>query len=827
VVEAVRLEHAELAAGYIDNDRKEFNVRTMGEEFTAAEIGDILITQRGNQPIYDTTIRIRDIAEVEDGLADIRRKSFISGKPGLGIGIKKQRGANQVEVARAARDLVATIQEEYPDIRFQINADFSKFVEDSVHHTQRELIMAGILTALICFFFLGSFRSAINVVLAIPTSILGTFIIIYFAGFSLNLFTLLALALAIGIVVDDAIMVLENIIRHFHMGKSAVQAARDGANQVFFAAIATTVVLVSIFLPVAFMEGIIGKFFFQFGITMSAAVLLSTVEALTMTPMRCAAFMSKKESRDPISRGISRILDWLRDRYKALLAFPIRHPWIVLLLALLTIPVAWLVYQPLPKEFVPPQDQGFFRVIMRTPVGSSLAYTEDKIHEVQKWLGEQSDVDRWYISAGGFDGLTNEVFSAVTLIDRSERGPQQETMERAKQELRQIEDLFVVVPDTQIRGLTEGRTYPLAFNIRGGDYEVLQDKARQMIDRLEETGLVEGLDTDFRVDMPELRIIPDRKAAAIRGVSMRNIGETIQAALGGVRQGKFTSDGERYDVRIRLQADQRLTPEVVNRLQIRTSYGELIPLSDVVKTEVIPTVQQVSRINQQRAVSVFGNIAKGQSQAAAIEAAERIGLEILPEGYTLHLEGGAEAFADSFKNRQATLLLAILLAYMVLGSQFNSFLHPVAILVAVIPATLGALLGLTFMDQSVNLFSAIGIILLVGIVTKNSIMLVEFTNRLRLEEKLPVDQAIIEAGAVRLRPILMTTCATIGAALPVFLGLGAGSETRSPMATSVIFGMIVSTAITLFVTPAVYKLLSPLERARPGGEDYDFDNPKD
>ncbi len=823
VVNAIGNEHTEIAAGYIDNDKKEYNVRTMGEEFSPEDIGKILITQRGNQPIFDTTIRISDVANVEDGLADVRRKSFISGNPGLGIGIKKQRGANQVEVAQQARELIDTLSEEYPDLNFQINADFSQFVEDSVNHTQKELLVAALLTALICYFFLGSFRSAINVVLAIPTSILGTFIIVYFAGFSLNIFTLLALALAIGIVVDDAIMVLENIVRHFHMGKSAVQAARDGANQVFFAAIATTVVLVSIFLPVAFMDGIIGKFFFQFGITMSAAVLLSTVEALTLTPMRCAAFMERAENTNPIYRRISSGLDWLRVRYVEWLRIPIRHPWIVLLITLLTLPLAWLVYTPLKKEFVPPQDQGFYRMIMKAPVGTSLTLMESKVRQVQEWMAEQPDIDRWFITAGGFDDIPNEGFAAVTLVDRSQRGPQQETMNLARQELRKVSDLFVIIPDTQIRGLTEGRSYPVAFNIRGGDYKVLQQKAFEIKEKLEATGLATELDTDFRVDMPELRIIPDRNAAAIRGVSMENIGETIQAALGGVRQGKFTSDGERYDIRVRLKQEQRLTPESVNTLQIRTLYGELIPLSDVVKIEVVPTVQQVSRINQQRAVSLFGNVGEGQSQAAAIAAVERIGQEVLPEGYTLHLEGGSEAFANSFKSLSFTLVLSILLAYMVLGSQFNSFLHPIAILVAVIPAALGAFLGLMLMGQSINLFSSIGIILLVGVVTKNSIMLVEFANRLRVDEQMSLDEAIIEAGATRLRPILMTTAATVTAAIPVFLGLGAGSETRSPMATTIIFGMLISTGITLFVTPAVYKLLAPLERARPGGEDYDFE----
>ncbi|MGF1679071.1 MAG: efflux RND transporter permease subunit [Candidatus Methylacidiphilales bacterium] len=823
VVNAVSNEHIEVAAGIIENERQEFNLRTMGEEFTAEELSAVPILQRGSQPIYDTTLRIGDVAEVEDGLADIRRKAFITGTPGMGIGVKKQRGSNEVEVARSVRALVEDLKTEYPSLQFQINADFSRFVEESVSHTKMELLIAGFLTALVCYFFLGSLRSSINVILAIPTSVLGTFIILYFSGFTLNLFTLLALALAIGVVVDDAIMVLENIVRHFHMGKDRVLAARDGANQVFFAAIATTVVLVSIFLPVAFMDGVIGKFFFQFGITMSAAVMLSTVEALTLTPMRCASFMRRDDRPLWIHRIISTGLDHMRNVYTRLLRVPIRFPALTLLLAMATLPASWILYHKLPQEFVPPQDQGFFRIFVRTPVGSSLAYTETKIHQIQDWLRQQPDIQRWFINAGGNNNLANEGFAAVTAIDRSERPHISETMKRARKELGGIEDLIVRVPSMEIKGLSQGRTNPLAFNIRGADYSILQAKAQDITERLNQTGLVEGLDTDFRLNMPELRIIPDRAAAAARGVSIRNIGETIQAALGGVREGKFTNDGERYDVRIRLRSEQRLTPDSINTLQIRTSYGELIPLRDMVRTEVISTVQQVSRVNQQRAVSVFGNIAAGQSQAVAIQEAVRIGREILPEGYTLHLEGGAEAFASSFKGLLLSLGLALVLAYMVLGSQFNSFLHPLSILIAVVPGVLGALIGLHIMGQSLNLFSGIGMILLVGIVTKNSIMLVEFINRIRLDEGLGIDQAIMEAGRVRLRPILMTTVATVVAAIPVFLGWGAGAETRSPMATTVIFGMILSTVVTLFVTPALYKLLSPLEKARPGGEDYDFE----
>ncbi|MEM9444861.1 MAG: efflux RND transporter permease subunit [Verrucomicrobiota bacterium] len=823
IVNAVRSEHSEIAAGYIDNKRQEFNVRTMGEEFSPEDIGNILITQRGSQPIYDTAIRIKDVARVEDGLSDIRRRSYISGVQGLSIGIKKQRGANQVEIARAVRALVEELDKELPDdIYFQINADFSKFVEDTLRDSKRELLVAGLLTALICYFFLGSLRSAMNVGLAIPTSILGTFIIMYFAGFTLNLFSLLALALAVGIVVDDAIMVLENIVRHFHMGKNKVQAARDGANQVFFAAIATTVVLVSIFLPVAFMEGVIGKFFFQFGITMSAAVLLSTVEALTLTPMRCAALMSRREGTVFFYKPVTTLLDRLRDLYKTLLHIPVHYPWIVIGMALLSIPLAYLLFNKLPKEYVPPQDQGFFLILGRTPVGSSLDFTEEKIFQLQKWFKEEETIDSWFASAGGFNNLTNESFSTVNLVPPDERPSQQVIMKKARDELASIENFFTIVPDQQIRGLTQGRNYPIAFNIRGPDYGVLQNKAREIIESLNKTGLVVGLDTDFRIDMPELRIIPDRQAAAARGVSMQNIGETIRAALGGVREGKFTSGGERYDVRIRLEKDQRLSPESINDLQIRTLYGELIPLSDVVRTEVKSTVQQVSRINQQRAVSIFGNVAEGKSQAEAINEALRISRETLDESYSVHLEGGSEAFAEAFDNLKFSLLLAIILSYMVLASQFNSFLHPIAILVALVPAGLGAFFGLWIMGQSINLFSSIGIILLVGISTKNSIMLVEFTNRLRVEENLSVRDAIYQAGTIRLRPILMTTVATIGAAIPIFLGLGAGSETRSPMATAVIFGMLISTSVTLFVTPAVYKILSAVERARPGEENYQF-----
>jgi hydrophobe/amphiphile efflux-1 (HAE1) family protein len=815
VVQAIQREHREVAAGFIENSQYEINLRTMGEGLTPEEVGSIKIIRRGGQPIYDTSIRVRDVARVEDGLGLVRRKFIIDSKEAIGLGIRKQRKSNEVEVARVVRAKVEEISRTLPeDIKIRVNVDFTSFVVQSIYFTQKELIIASILTAIICFLFLGNWTSSLNVLLSIPTSIVGTFLVIYFMGFTLNLFTMLALTLVIGIVVDDAIMVLENITRHFHMGKNKVKAAREGSREILFAAVAASVAVMAIFLPVAFMEGIIGKFFFQFGVTLSAAVALSLVEAITLTPMRCSQFM-EDGGRDPVTRWVSaradRWLDWLSAVYQKTLHQALTFRWAVVVISFVLFGLSLVAARGLRQEFVPQQDQNFFRVAVEAPVGSSLEYTKSKCLEIEKYLKSRSEVTRFVMSVGG--SFSNTAMIPVVLTEKHLRAKgQEEIMREFRRDLSKIEGIKVRLNDLSSRGLTARRSLPVEFNIRGADYAKLKVASEEIVQGMKATGMMVDIDTSYREGQPELQIIPNREAAALRGVSMEDLGQTIQTAMGSVREGKFTSQGRRYDVRIQLEKNQRLQPADLEHLQIRTAYGELIPITDVVEWKEVKVQQSISRVNRQRAVTISANLVKGVSQSVALAEAQRIAEKVLPEGYTFNLEGGAQSFKESFGSLWFALLVGIVVAYMILAAQFNSFIHPITVLLALPFSVTGAFMILMAFDQSMNLFSMIGLILLFGIVKKNSILLVEFTNHVREEEKMGIRAALEKACPIRLRPILMTSCATVGAAIPTALSSAPGSEARVPMALTIMGGVIVSTFFTLYVVPCAYSLFSKLER---------------
>ncbi|MDZ4787421.1 MAG: efflux RND transporter permease subunit [Blastochloris sp.] len=817
VVKAVEREHSEVAAGIIENGQQEINLRTMGEGSSAEEVGNILILQRGGQPIYDTNIRLKDVAKVEDSLADIRRILLIDGKKAVGLGIKKQRGSNEVQVANSVIAKVAELQKVLPnDVKIRVNVDFTRFVVQSIYYTQKELIIASILTAVICFLFLGSWSSSVNVLLSIPTSIFGTFIVIYFMGFTLNLFTMLALTLVIGIVVDDAIMVLENIVRHFQMGKNRVKASREGAREITFAAVAATVAIVAIFLPVIFMEGVIGKFFFQFGVTITAAVALSLIEAITLTPMRCSQIMVK-EKGNVVSRQANRVLGRADFIYHKILHQCLNHRWKVVVCALMLFALSMLSIKFLRQEFVPPQDQSFFRMGIQTPVGSSLDFTFQKSIEIENYLKSRPDVARYLISVGGQGGVSNTAFIPVVLVPKDERAKSQALiMQEFRRDISKIPGVRVTgLLDLSSRGLvSRSQSSPVEFNIQGTDYAQLKKTADSITKKMEETGMMVDVDMNYREGQPELRIIPDREAAALRGVSMDDLGKTINAAMGGIRQGKFTSDSRRYDMRVRLLPEERLKPEDINQLQIRTSYGELIPLTDVIKLEMVKTVQTISRVNRQRAITIKANLAPNVSQSTAIAKSEEITRSLLPEGYTFNLEGTSQTFKESFNSLIFVFIIGLIVAYMVLASQFNSFIHPATVLLAIPFSVTGAFLILLVFNESINLFSMIGLILLAGIVKKNSILLVEFTNHVREHDKLDVREALEKACPIRLRPILMTSLATVGAALPTALSSAPGSEARVPMALVIIGGVTVSTFFTLLVVPCAYSLFSRWERHR-------------
>lgn len=800
VLAALQREHVELPAGRIETEGREINVRVLGEALDLETLRGLVVREQSGVPLY-----LHDVALVEDGFEDVRRMARVNGQPAQGMGIKKQRGANAVAVAEGVRAKLDELRKELPEgMELGINFDSTRFIEESVHDIEIELLLACLLTALVCWAFLGSLSSTLNVVLAIPMSLLGTVGVIYFLGFTLNTFTLLGLSLAVGIVVDDAIMVLENIFRHAEMGKGRVTAAREGTHEITFAALAATLAVVAIFLPVIFMKGIIGKFFLQFGVTLCVAVLLSYVEAITLAPARCAQLLStSREGRSRVGLLIDRGFTWLEHLYARVLRGGLRRPGWVLVGGAAMLVLAVLAFRGLSGEFVPSQDQSRLMVRMQTAVGSNLEETDRLFKRAEAFVNTRPEVQRVFAVVGGFGGASvNGGVMFLTLVPPDQRMPQAEFMQVLRKELNSYPGLRAVVQDLSQSGFTAQRGFPVEFSVRGSDWERLVEASAELREKLQASGKVVDLDTDYQLGMPELRVTPDRVRAADLGVSMETVASTLSALVGGVRVGKYSTGGRRIDVRLKLLADQRSSPDDLSLLKVRASNGELVPLSAVVTQEERPALQAITRKDRERAISVFANVAPGASQEEALAMVEKLGKE-LPGGTRVVLGGASVAFRDSMGSLMFALILGIIVAYMVLASQFNSFLHPVTVLTILPLSVAGAAFALLATGTTLNIFSMIGLLLLMGIVKKNSIILVDYALQQR-EQGADAVEAMQRAGPVRLRPILMTSIATMMAAVPAALALGAGAETRAPMSIAVLGGLSVSTVLSLLVVPAFY-----------------------
>lgn len=820
LVDAVNVQHVDTAAGQFSDGKTEKRVRWLGEATSPEMLGDIQILRRSGGVIYDAVIRLKDVARIEDGLTDIRRIARVNGKDAISIGIKKMRGGNEVNVAKAVRakidELRPQLQKKGYDLR--INVDFTKPTEAVVHTAYEKLFVAGLVTIVICFLFLGSYQAALNILFSIPTSIIGTFIVVYFSGFTLNLFTLLALTLGISIVVDDAIMLLENIVRHQRMGKSGAQAAYDGAREILPAATAATLAVIAVFLPVIFMDGITGKFFFQFGITLSAAVSLSLLEAVTITPMRAAALMGSAHAPSKLEAYLDHLFERINGFYRRLLDFSTHWSKTVVLISIALFVSSLLVVSKLRQEFVPSQDQNILFITGQTKPGSSLEFTLARAQEAEKVLAADPDIVSFLISvgAGGPSAEINQMSLPATLKPREERElTHTQIMDRIRGKLAQIQGAKFSIRDLSSRGLTSGRQFPLSFNLGGPDLTVLQQKAAEIMARLDKEGLTQDLDTDFKLGFPELDIRPDRNEMAKRSVNIDAVARTLNATVAGTPFSRFTGDGRRYDIRVKLPEAQIQSASDIGQIQVRNQFGNQIPLSKLVKFQDTKTFQAINRLNRQRSVGVYGNLTNGKSQQTVLDRAQAIAQEILPAGYRFSLEGAAAGLAESFRSLTIAMIMGIIVAYMILATQFNSFVHPIAVLVALPFSLTGAFLILWAFGVSLNLFSMIGIIVLMGIAKKNSILLVEFTNHTRAHGERDVRKALLEACPIRLRPILMTSAATVCAAIPLAVGNSIGQETRTPMGLAIIGGTIVSTLFTLFVVPSIYLMLSKLERNKP------------
>ncbi len=812
VIGALQREHIELPAGRLETRGREVNIRVLGEALDLATLSRIVLRESGGAPVY-----LSDVALIEDGFEDIRRVSRVNGVPAQGLGVKKQRGANAVAVADAVKKILVEFNKTLPaDMTADVNYDSTRFIRDSVNEIQFELLLSVLLTALVCWLFLGSLSSTLNVILAIPMSLLGTVAVIYFLGFTFNVFTLLALALAVGIVVDDAIMVMENIFRHAEGGKTLVRAALDGTHEIAFAALSATLAVVAIFIPVVFMEGIIGRYFLQFGITLCLCVLLSYVEAVTLAPARCSQFLqTSREGRNRVGQAVDRLFRRLESLYARVLTRSLKRPRLVLGLAVLLFALAMLVFKLLPSEFTPSQDVSLLMVRMQTAVGSDLNETDRLMKKVEAIMQAKPEVQRVSMNVGGFGGGVNSASMFVTLVPPPQRGlSQNDIAARLRRELNTIPGVRAVIQDLSQQGFTAQRGFPVEFSVRGPDWDKLVELSQEMMRRLGATGAVVDLDSDYQLGMPELQVQPDRSRSADVGVSVDDVATTLNALIGGVRVGKFSSGGRRVDVRLKLLASQRTRPEDIARLKVRARSGALVPLSSLVHTRERPALQGIFRRDRERAITVFANVAPGRSQDEALKLVESLGRG-LPVGYRVVLGGVSKAFRESMGSLLFALFLGIVVAYMILGSQFNSFLHPVTVLTILPLSIAGAAFALLLFGKSLNIFSMIGLLLLMGIVKKNSIILVDYANNFR-QQGLDAAESMRRAGPIRLRPILMTATATMMAAIPPALGLGSGSEIRTPMAIAVLGGLILSTVLSLIVVPAFYVVADRLRgRRRP------------
>jgi len=833
ILNAISFQHADLPAGYIDTGLKEINLRVYGEAATPEQFENIIIPNRvRGGPIW-TQLRIKDVGTVEDGLADIRRISRSWGKSAIGLGIVKQRGENAVAVADAVKHKVEEVRKNLPSgMKLDVVFDSTGFIRDSVNELKFNLLLSIILTSLVCYFFLGSWSANLNVLLAIPTSLLGAFFVLYFCGFTINTFTMLGLSLVIGIVVDDAIMVLENISRYQEQGKPRKEAALAGAREITFAAIAASIAILAIFVPVIFMKGIVGRFFFQFGITISVAVLFSLLEALTITPARCSQFLVVGHTTR-LGDFVDKLMQWLTGIYRAALAFLLERPKTVLTIATLIFFSSLALTMVLKKEFIPSQDQSRFLARITLPLGSSIEKTDAVFKTIESILMQMPEMSTYYCAVGSDSGgQVNQGSIFITMKPPKERPKinghhetQQEFMQVMRKKLNAIPGIErAVMQDLSLTGFTAKRGFPVEFTVRGMDWDKLAGFSREIMKQMKASDLMTDIDTDYQLGMPELQIFPDRQKAAQHGVSVLSIANTINAMMGGIRCGKFTSNGKRYDVRVRLAETDRSNPKDVEKMWVRNQFGEVVPLADVVTADVQPSLFSITRVNRERAISIYANPAPGHSQQEALDAVLKIGKQVLPSDYHLVFSGGSQAFKESFQSLIFALILGIFVAYMVLGTQFNSFLHPFTVLLALPFSVTGAFLFLFLSRNSLNLYSMIGLILLMGIVKKNSILLVDFTN-VRRRQGMGVHEALLDACPIRLRPILMTSIAMIAAALPAALAIGPGSETMVPMATAIIGGVLLSTVLTLFVVPCAYQTFARLERSSSHGAEKSKTNP--
>jgi multidrug efflux pump len=805
---AIRSRSVEIPAGRIESDRREFSVRYLGEMRTPGEFSELTVASSEGQ-----LVKLGDVARVEPGPEDDRSVTRYAQQPAIFIGVVRQSKANVLSVAEGVqKELPAVRAGLPPGVELHMAYDGSVFVQRSITEAKETLLITAGLVILIIFLFLATVRATIIPALAIPVSIVGTFAVLNAFGYSVNTLTLLGLILAIGIVVDDAIIVMENAYRHQEeLHKDPETAAIDGTKEITTAVIATTISLLAVFSPLLFLTGATGRLFNEFGAAVGGSVLISGIVALTLTPMLSAKILrvAARESRFHHVVGI--VLNGITSRYERLLGRGLAHPFIVIGGGALLTLSAFFLFNNLKREFVPPDDRGFFFTFVVAPEGASVAYTDGYLKQLEAIVEKTKDV-RSSFGIIGFGGPPSSGFLGTILEDWDKR-------ERTAQDIiGEVQPQFFGVPGVFAFAINPpafgGFGAPVQFVVQNRDFEAL---VRGMDTLTAVARTIPGLlnvDTDLRVTKPELVVDLDRDRAEDLGVPAANIATTLQTLLGGRDVSRFTSENKLYDVILRLDPRERATPSDITGIHVRGRNNSLVPLDAVTRVEERIGPRQLNHYDRVRSFTLSASMAPGFTLGEALDSLNARAAKVLPAGSTVELAGESREFKESGGALYFAFALALIFVFMVLAAQYESLLHPFTVLLAVPLAVTGALMALWITKSTLNVYSQIGMILLIGLVSKNSILLVTYANQLRLEGQ-DAFSAMREAGRIRLRPILMTSVATIFGALPIALGLGAGATSRRPLGYSIIGGMILSTMLTLFLVPAVFVVFERLRRHRP------------
>ena len=800
--DALRRQNLEVPAGRIESQQREFSVTARTDLTTPAQFGEIALKTASGH-----VVRLRDVARIEQAAASERSSVRLNGVPSVSMGVIRQATANPLEVAAGVREVIPKIQQDLPaGVTVRQANDNSVFIDRSIKSVYTTIAEAVLLVALVVFVFLRTLRASIIPLVTIPVSLIGAFGLMAAAGFTVNTLTLLALVLAIGLVVDDAIVVLENIFRHVEEGLTPFQAALKGAKEVGFAVVAMTMTLAAVYAPLAFTPGRTGRLFVEFALTLAGAVIVSGFIALTLTPMMCSKLLRHEPAPNRFDRLMEAVLVGLSRRYEVALSWVLLRRWLVILVMAASGVASWWLFKNAKSELAPIEDRGVIFTSVNAPDGSTLEYTQRYMQAIERIGMSYPEFDRVFVVTG--NPTVSQGIAVLRTVDWTQR-------ERKTPELvRELQPKFAQLPGVSAFPVTppslgQGfRERPINFVIVSSDsYANMAQVAQQMLAEMAKNPGIVQPDIDLRLNKPELFIQVDRDRAADAGIAVDQVARTIETLLGGRNVTRYKRDAEQYDVIVQTESRGRTTPEDIDRMFVRGRGDAMVPLASLVKVTESVSPRELNHFNQRRSVTITANLAPGYALGEALQFMDATAAQVLKPGYSTELNGVSREFRSSSGALGLVFVLALLFIFLVLSAQFESFVDPFVIMLAVPLSMVGALGAMHLTGGTLNVYSQIGLITLVGLITKHGILIVEFSNQLRQQGR-DIRAAVTEASALRLRPILMTTAAMVLGALPLALASGAGAESRQQIGWVIVGGMSFGTLLTIFVVPTMYTLFA-------------------